>query len=170
MACIKHWNIRGLKSPSSSFQKVKKLTTKLEDVQKLSVLNIQETHLLNDNENPQRLKNFDHLYHIVPSHACQNDKGAGILIFINKTEDIIETEELVPGRLVYVKYQNKNTSEIKNLFSFYGKSHATSNEIKAHISKMNDKISENHLVNVLLCGDFNFVTSLLDRNSSHFSG
>ena len=169
MACIKHWNIRGLKSPSSSFQKVKKLTTKLEDVQKLSVLNVQETHLLNDNEIPQRLKNFDHLYHIVPSHACQNDKGAGILIFINKTEDIIETEELVPGRLVYVKYQNKNTSEIKNLFSFYGKSHATSNEIKAHISKMNDKISENHLVNVLLCGDFNFVTSLLDRNSSHFT-
>ena len=100
MACIKHWNIRGLNSPSSSFQKVKKLTT-IGRCSKLSVLNVQETHLLNDNEIPQRLKNFDHLYHILPSHACQNDKGAGILIFINKTEDIIETEELAPGRLVY---------------------------------------------------------------------
>ena len=37
------------------------------------------------------------------------------------------------------------------------------------MSKINDKIKDNNLSGVIVCGDFNFVTSLLDRNTNSFT-
>ena len=169
MAGIKQWNVRGLKVGSNSFFKVKKCISILEDVSKTTVLSIQETHLTSDEEIPRKLQNFNHLYHIISSHACHNDKGAGIVMFINKTEELIESEELFQGRLLYAKIQNKATSECKHVFSFYGRSIASKSDIKNIIAKINDKVSCNNLSGVIVCGDFNFVTSMLDRNSNQFT-
>ena len=60
----------------------------------------------------------------------ENDNGAGIILLINKTKELIEQEELYSGRLLYVKIQNKVTSEVRNIFSFYAKSKSTRIEIK----------------------------------------
>jgi hypothetical protein len=38
------------------------------------------------------------------------------------------------------------------------------------LAKISNRISENHLENVMVIGDFNFVSSPLDRNNSQFSG
>ena len=121
MTGIIQWNIRGLKIVSNSFFKIKKCISKLEDVQKTNILSIQETHLTSNDEILKSLLNFDHLYHILSSHASENDKGAGIILFINKTE--IDSEVLFPCRLLYAKIQYKVASEIRNIF--YGKSLAT---------------------------------------------
>ena len=169
MAGISQWNIRGLKVGSNSFFKVRKCVLKLEDVQKTNILSIQETHLKTDDQIPNKLKNFGHLYHILSTHAPENDNGAGIILFINKTEELIEQEELYPGRLLYAKIQNKVTSEVRNIFSFYAKSKATKIEIKNIMSTILNKVKNNNLSGIILCGDFNFVTSLLDRNSSTFT-
>ena len=92
MEGIIQWNIRGLKCGSQSFLKTKKCVSKLENVQKTKVFSIQETHLGADDEIPRKLLHFDHLYHILATHAKPDDKGAGILLFINKTENLIKHE------------------------------------------------------------------------------
>ena len=88
MESILHWNVRGLKTAQTD--KLKKCCDVLDNVSSVQIFNLQETHLSSDSEIPNRLLNYSHLYHIVSSHANNNDKGAGILMFINKTEDIIE--------------------------------------------------------------------------------
>ena len=170
MESILHWNVRGLKQESNSFHKIKKCVSFLENVQNTHVFNLQETHLISDSEIPKKFHNFDHLYHVLSSHATEQDKGAGIILFINKTEDILESECLHPGRLLYTKTKNKTSGDIKNVFSFYGKSHTSKYNIINMLAKISNRISENHLENVLVIGDFNFVTSPLDRNNSQFSG
>ena len=170
MECIIQLNVRGLKQESNSFHKVKKCVSILENVQSTHVFNLQETHLISDREIPKKFHNFDHLYHVLSSHATEHDKGAGILLFINKTEDILESESLHPGRLLYTKTKNKTSGDIKNVFSFYGKSQTSKYNIKNMLAKISNRISENHLENVMVIGDFNFVTSPLDRNNSQFSG
>ena len=110
MADIIQWNIRGLKVGVNSFFKTKKCISKLENVQKTKILSVQETHLISDEEIPKRLSNFDHLYHILATHATPDDKGAGIILFINKTEVLVTTEELHPGRLLFAQVQNKITN------------------------------------------------------------
>ena len=139
MADIIQWNIRSLKVESKSFFKIKKCTEKLEDLAKTNILSIQETHLLSDDEIPKRLKNFDHLYHIKASHATPTDKGAGIILFINKTEEVLNSDEISPGRLIYIKIKNKITDDIRNIFSFYAKSRASKTEIKKIISAIQQK-------------------------------
>ena len=121
MESIVHWNVRGLKTESNSFHKTKKSISKLENVQNTLLFNLQETHLRSDEEIPRKLKNLYNLYHILPAHATETDKGAGIILFVNKTEVILNTEILYPGRLLYAKIRNRTTSQTKNIFSFYGK-------------------------------------------------
>lgn len=167
MAETIQWNIRGLKT--QNYFKIKKCMFILEQVQNTIIFNLQETRLQNDSDIPKALKNYKHLYHIIGSHAKNDDKGAGILMFVNKTEEILESEEICPGRLIYLKIQNKVTLEQKNIFSFYGKSHASSNEIKGYVSAIINKVSTNILNNIIILGDLNFVTSTLDRNSNTYT-
>jgi len=162
-----HWNVKGLKV--INFEKVKKCCSMLEQVQNVLFLNLHETHLISDNDIPKKLLNYSHIYTTISSHAREDDKGAGILIFINKTEEIVDSEEIFPGRLLFVKIKNKASGLERNIFSFYAKSHAHTNEIKRYMSAIHDKISDEGLSGILVVGDFNFVTSLLDRNSSSFT-
>ena len=169
MENILHWNVRGLKVLSNSYSKVKKCVSKLENVRQTFVFNIQETHLRNDEEIPAKFKDYSHLYHIISAHATEEDKGAGILLFINKTEEILGSETLYPGRLLYVKTKNISTNETRNIFSIYAKSHTSKQEIKSIMSKINDKIESDSLDHIVILGDFNYVTSIQDRNSSCFN-
>ena len=162
-----HWNVKGLKVVN--YEKVKKCCSILEQAQNVLFLNLQETHLECDNDIPRKLLNFSHLYHLVSSHANEDDRGAGILLFINKTEEILSTENIFPGRLLYAKTRNKATGIERNIFSFYAKSHAHTNEIKGYMSAIYDRVFSQDLRGIMIAGDFNFVTSLLDRNGSSFT-
>ena len=162
-----HWNIRGLKV--INFEKVKKCCSMLEQVQSNLFLNLHETHLNKDEDIPKKLLNYSHIYTVLSSHASEDDRGAGILMFINKTEEVVDKEEIIPGRLLFVKIKNKTSGLERNIFSFYAKSHAHSTEIKRYMSSIHDKIIDGNLSGIMIVGDFNFVTSLLDRNSSSFT-
>ena len=95
------------------------------------------------------------MFHIVHSFAPINDMGAGI--FVNKTENIMIQEELLEGRLVYLRLKNNASEEIKNIFSFYGKSKNNPIEWANHINLIKNQITQNKLENVIILGDFNFV-------------
>ena len=73
-------------------------------------------------------------YSIISSHVEDNDKGAWILLFVNKTEEVIEKKVFFPGRLLFVKIKNKWLGQERNIFSFDAKYHAHSDEVKGYMS------------------------------------
>ena len=157
MAELIHINIRGLKVFNKA--KIDKCCYILENVQSVLVLNIQETHLTCDADIPQKFSRYSHLYHFITSHACDADKGAGIIMLVNKTEEILETKSYVQGRLLYVKVKNKVSDTVCNIFSFYGKSHISANDISNYMCFFYEKITVENLSNVVVMVDFNFVTA-----------
>ena len=167
MAELYHLNIRGLKIFNSD--KINKVCYILEKVSQVLFLNIQETHLRDNSEIPRKFDRFTHLYHQISSHTVDTDKGAGILMFVNKTEEIVEVNNCIPGRLLFVRTQNKVSKNYYNILSFYGKSHASLIEIQNYLQIVYDKITEVNLANSIIVGDFNFVTSTMDRNTNIFT-
>ena len=97
------WNIRGLLDRNRLHDKVEKVVSFLEKPCNLKILNIQETHLITTEDEPSAFRNFEHLFHIIHNHATPDDRSAGICIFINKTEDILLQQNLIEGRLTYLK-------------------------------------------------------------------
>ena len=124
------WNIRGILDKKRRQNKVDKITSFLEKPTNLKILNIQESHLITIEDEPSHFSNFKHLFHIVHNFATIDDRSAGICTFINKTEEIISNENLINGRLSYVKLKSTANDEVRNIFSYYGKSRNSENEWK----------------------------------------
>ena len=164
---IIHWNISGLKckrSPNYK-EKINYLRSFLEKNNSTYILNIQETHISKSNELPSILKLHEHLYNFVIAYSRNDDPYSGILLGIRKTEDIISTEILENGRLVFVKIQNKSNKKIMNIFSIYCNP-SDPDKQKDLILRMKRKIMLDNLEDYIILGDFNFVTSILDRNNN----
>lgn len=159
------WNIRGINDKSRRRNKVDKIISMLENATRLKLLNIQETHLQSTDDEPSSFRNFCHLYNIIHSYAPHDDRGAGICIFVNKTDNILVSETLLQGRLLYLKLQHVATQKVTNVFSYYGKSTNRSESWMQNFELVREKIANNNLENVLIFGDFNFVVSPIDRNS-----
>ena len=164
------WNVRGISDKARRKNKLQKIENILEKVSKIKILNLQETHLTSEQDEPPSFKKLKHIFHIVHSYAPLNDRGAGICIFVNKTENIMIQEELLEGRLIYLKLENNASKEVKNIFSFYGKSKNNLAEWTFHINLIKSKINQNNLDSIIILGDFNFVTMRIDRNSHNLNG
>ena len=163
------WNIRGIRDKARRGDKIDKIVNILENAGRIKILNIQETHLLSTEDEPSSFKHFKHLFHIIHNFSATDDRGAGICIFINKTEIIEIHEDLIKGRLTYLKLCNTATGKIKNIFSYYGKSKNSYNDWKQNFEILENKIMVNRLENIIIIGDFNFVTSVLDRNTNQLN-
>ena len=168
MGDIIQFNVRGLKTVDLRVKKVD-FISKILDEQHTLFLSLQETRLTDYEQIPSKLIHYKHLYHIFFCGATNQDQGSGILIFVKKTEDILKTSTLIQGRLAHVQSKNKVTGNVLNLFSFYGKSNVDSDFANNLISKLDNEISNDNLENNVICGDFNFVTSTIDRNTNHFT-
>ena len=159
------WNVRGISDKVRRKAKLLKIESLVDNASEIKILNLQETHLMIEEDVPPSFKKLKHIFHIVQSFAPLTDRGAGICIFVNKTENIMIQEELLKGRLVYLKLQNKASEECKNIFSFYGRSRNNLTEWRSHIDMIRSKITLNNLDNVIILGDYNFITMRIDRNS-----
>ena len=76
---------------------------------------------------------------------------------------------LVEGRLAYVQTRNIVTGNVIICFSFYGKSNVNREFASSLITKLDNEIDNHNLENIIICGDFNFVTSTNDRNTNKYS-
>ena len=117
---IFQWNINGIKcqiSPNYK-DKINQITSILEKNSSTAILNIQETHISSETELPDFVNLYKHIYHFQKTFSEIEDPSAGILICIRKTEEIIDTEELEKGRLLYIKTKNTANNEV-NHFSQY---------------------------------------------------
>lgn len=164
---ILHWNINGLKNKRSPkyCNKTDTINGILENCSSTRILNIQETHFSEDSDLLSLSRNYDHIYNYINTNAPREDSFSGIIIFIHNSDEILAHAILEPGRLVYVKIQNKASKEIVNIFSIYCNS-SNSEKQKKLILKLEQKIMLDNLDNIIILGDFNFVTSSLDRNCS----
>ena len=163
---IVHLNIRGLNSDKKK-EKLGIICKELEKPQ-TKILNIQETRIKDTNV---FIKNFDDYlinYNFYFSNATDDDAGGGILIFIKKTEEIISQSSIINGRLLYVRIKNNVSGEEFNIFSFYGKSNTDKQSAEGLISAIETKVTDDSLENIIIIGDYNFVTSILDRKSGQF--
>ena len=102
MGDIIHCNVRGLKTLDRRSSKVNIIKKILDEKMSLFV-NLQETHLYNEIEIPREWVHLKNIYDIVFCGANTNDPCSGILVFIRKTEKIVEKSTLVEGRLLHIK-------------------------------------------------------------------
>ena len=167
MTDLIHWNLKGIKDKhSSNFQeKVDIVSHMLSSPQNNLIVNLQETHLSEECQIPLDWENFEHLYTIIPNFCSRTDSFSGTLTFINKTLEIVVTEILIPGRLVLVKTKNDGANIVTNYISLYGKASGSNQEKRSILEKILEKGIDVHEISILI-GDFNFVTSTLDRNSN----
>ena len=163
------WNIRGIKDVLRRNNKIDKVINLLETPSKIKVLNLQETHLMSPEDTPPPFKNFEHLFHIINNFATPEDRAAGICMFINKTENILIQENLLRGRLTYLQLCNTVDNKTKNIFSYYGRSRNSRTDWKSNFEIIQNKVADNKLKNIIILGDFNFVTSILDRNTQNLN-
>ena len=163
---IIHLNIRGLNGIAGN-NKVLVIQSEL-DKHCTKVLNIHETRLSNSNFLNTIFSDYTNCYNIIFSNVSNNDAGGGIIMCIKMTEEIITKTEIIKGRLLYIKTKNKVTENFSNYFSFYGKSNADHGFVDYVVSSIENKVTEEKLENIFILGDFNFVTSTLDRKSNTF--
>ena len=165
---ICHWNLNGLKCKQSPnyYGKINQISSILENSATLA-LNLQETHISAEKELPNFVETYKHLYDFQITFSPANDTSSGILLCIRKTEKVMVSEVLENGRLLYVKIKNEANESFKHIFSIYCNP-SDSIKQKALIAKLRDRINRDNinLDSCLILGDFNFVTSILDRNGS----
>ena len=134
------------------------------------VLNIQETHLENSGDIPFEWLHYENKYTIVSSDATNDDRFGGIIFFINKNLEIIESESIIPGRVLHIKTKNTTTSELINYVSIYGKASGNSIERQEIFCKVLQHFSQTDITeDYIFLGDFNFVESNLDRNTNNIN-
>ena len=168
MGDIINYNIRGLKTVEIRKNKVD-FVCKILAEHNVKILNLQETRLSEEKQIPKDFLHLKHIFEIIFCGACEQDQGSGILIFVKKTEEVIEKNILFEGRLVHLKIKSKSSNEIVNFFSFYGKSNVSKAYADSILNKIYNKFDNENLENVIICGDFNFVTSTNDRNTNNFT-
>ena len=154
-----HWNVRGINDKSRRSGKINKIISLLQKPKGTELINLQETHLQSNDDIPQKFFEYKHLYHIIPSFASPQDSGLGILIFVNKAEEIILQKELVKGRIIILKIRNTVTKEIKSIISIYGKSTNDRKTWSEQFSMIMQFGINNSLENINFLEDFNFVNS-----------
>ena len=83
MGDIIQCNIKGIKTKSVREKKIN-LILELLSHHETKFLNLQETHLNNQDQIPRELIDLKHIYHIISSEATMQDPWSGIIIFIKK--------------------------------------------------------------------------------------
>ena len=121
--------------------------------------------MLNDNQIPLEWKNFEHIYEIIPNFSTTNDSFSGLLLFIKKSIEIINISIIVPGRVILVKTKHENNPFHTNYLSIYGKASGSQSDRLGIFEKILQQNWDTNEVNVLI-GDYNFVSSVLDRNTN----
>lgn len=124
-----------------------------------------ETHHKNATDLPVEFKEYEKTHHLIHS-PTKNETHGGVLAFISKNYDIITQNEIIPGRLLNIKFSDKSTGKVHNLSIFYGPQ--WKNMKKDEIIKLIDSFDNIHDIsdNNIILGDFNFVENDTDKGKN----
>ena len=101
------WNCSGVNPIDSTKEKLDflEITTK----NKFDVLILVETHHKTEGDLPPQINRYRKAYHVIHSEATEDDSYAGIITIITKDFDILQTKQIIQGRLLHVKIKHKTT-------------------------------------------------------------
>ena len=100
---------------------------------------------------------YQKTHHLVHSPVSENETHAGIIGLISKDFDIIETNDLIQGRILNVKIKNKldNTEHSISAVYFETNNNLSKEKVQNYINKLRE-VKQEHANNIIL-GDFNFI-------------
>ena len=162
------WNCSGVMPTSSTKEKIDflEITTKNE----FDILILIETHHKDENNLPTRLLRYKSKYHMIHTEASDGDPYAGIIVFIKKDFRVLQSTELIKGRLLNMKIKHLATGREYNVTPIYGYTAKDTSQAKMKfITGLLEKTHDNTEQNLIL-GDFNFVDNDLDRTSQSTTG
>ena len=124
-----------------------------------------ETHHKDVDDFPVVFKEYERTHHLIHTPTLSETHG-GIVVFVGRNNDIIDHSELIPGRLLNIKFTDKINSESFNLSIFYGpqwkkKKKEDVIEIVNLFNSAHDATDNN-----IIIGDFNFVEHDVDKGKN----
>ena len=133
------WNCSGVNPTDSTKEKLDflEITTK----NKFDVLVLVETHHKKEDDFPPQINRYRKAYHVIHSEATEDDSYAGVITIISKDFDILQTKEIIQGRLLHIKIKHKITEKEYNIFPFYG--HTTKKATPTQIQFIAEKLEIN---------------------------
>lgn len=158
------WNCSGFLSSSSAEDKLQFIETSVD----FDVLILIETHHKKMEDITPFFQRYSTNYTFLHTSATIQDPFSGIVALVSNNVKILESNILLPGRLLNFKI--KNAEEEHNISVMYGFSgNAVSLE---NVSLFVEGLSQHHATseNNIILGDFNFVDSDLDRTSQNGPG
>ena len=100
------WNCGGLRD-STALTRSKVAFFEKEFKDNFDIFFFAETHHKSEQEIPQEILRFGATHHIVHSPVAENETHTGLIGLIRKDYDLISTKDLIQGRLMNLKLQEK---------------------------------------------------------------
>ena len=164
MACLKTlvWNCAGLRDGSVLSHK-KAFYFEKEHKNNFQTAFFIETHHKSINDITPEILRYQKTHHLVHSPVSENETHAGIIGLISKDFDIIETNDLIQGRILNVKIKNKldNTEHSISAVYFETNNNLSKEKVQNYINKLRE-VKQEHANNIIL-GDFNFIDHEKDK-------
>ena len=122
-----------------------------------------ETHLKQDDDLPTQIKIHSTHYQIINEPTSPSETHAGILVLVHEDFQISRTSVIQPGRMITCHLTHKIVNTSFQLVVIYGRQSSKMNkqDIDSFCSTLQDTCSPGEPT--LLLGDFNFVSSQIDR-------
>ena len=165
MAAIKivAWNCSGLRADNpTTTAKMSFLETQYPQ-SGFDILTLLETHHRYDQDFPSLLQTYAITHHLVDTPADPQDKFGGIVVLIKKYFTILTSDIFIPGRIMTLTIQHTISQQQFTITAYYGLGFRNLTQIAPYF----DAISQHHSphTNSFIIGDFNFVSSDLDRRN-----
>ena len=122
-----------------------------------------ETHHKAEKEIPAEILRYQNTHHIIHSPAPRGETYAGIIGLVSAEYDIIDKKEVIPGRILNVKMQNKRDKTNRNITAVYLYTNNNFNREKIEniVKKLRNE-NQDHPNNIIV-GDFNFTDNEKDK-------
>lgn len=157
------WNCASLRTGADQSQD-KALYFEKEHKKNFQVAFFVETHHKSLADITPEILRYQTDYHIVHSPVSNGETHAGIIGLISNKYTLIETKELLPGRILNIKIRALEDNVDHNLTAVYFETNnkLTKDKITKAVSLIKDEI-QGHTNNMLL-GDFNFIDHEKDKS------
>ena len=125
-----------------------------------------ETHHKGIDDLPEKFREYSVTHHLIHSPTSTSETHGGVLALISKQYNITNYREVIPGRLLNIKFTYGNTETQNNLSIFYG---PRWNKMKKEdMIRVIDYFDQVHDINEnnMILGDFNFVENDIDKGKN----
>ena len=158
------WNCNGLKANAASTKEKLGFFDKEFPNGLFSIAVFIESHHRNIDDIPLALREYDSTHNLFHTPAPPGHSHRGIIVLISKAYTVLSWREVIPGRLINIKYFDQGEGKEFNFSAFYG---PVQRDLKcADVEGLIKHFHDLHAVsdNNIILGDFNFIDNHLDKS------